>query len=82
MRTVLNVVTYHAFLNGIDEIRDLVPRQGWRSIEEKIYEMRTRYRAELFAEGASFSYYFGDRMKEKPPYQVGLEHIASLLEKP
>ncbi|MDP3724255.1 MAG: hypothetical protein Q8R11_01320 [bacterium] len=76
---ILNAATYHVFLNGVDGVRRFIPQTYWAAIEQRILALRQRYREELFAEGCSHAYYFGPRMVDKPPFQVALEHAASLL---
>ncbi|MDO8452391.1 MAG: hypothetical protein Q7S79_01420 [bacterium] len=78
---VINAVVYHGFINGNEEIRSMFSDEEKRWIELRVFHLRDNYRKELFAEGAAFSHFLGDRVQEKPPYRVGLEHIANMIEK-
>ena len=52
-----------------------------KKFEELVFYLREQYRNELFAEGVAYSYYFGNRMEEKSPYQKAQEQLASMLVK-
>lgn len=76
---LMNVALYHAFINGIDNIRAMFSDEERAAFERHIYELREKVRAEVFAEGTAYSHYLGDRLDEPPPYRYGLAHAASLI---
>src|SRR3989344_2554639 len=78
---IINAVLYHGFINGVQEIRSMFSEQEQKILDRRIYTLRKLYRQELFAGGTAYSYFLGERMLEKPPYRVGLEHIADMINK-
>ncbi len=80
---VVNAVMYHLAFNSDQEntrsLRQYFPRPVWERVEQQALSLRERARNEMFADGVAYSHFFGNRMKETPPYRRGLEHMAWLL---
>lgn len=78
---IANAVLYHLFLNGniggVD-LRNRLDGQEREWAEAMVYEKRTLFRGELWAEGTAFSHFFGTRL-QGDPFRKSLEHIAAML---
>ncbi len=78
---VSNGAVFHAVMNGLPEVKRWFYSPEQRIIERRVKFLREVYRNELFADGIGWSYLFGDRMAEKPPFRGALEHAAALVDR-
>lgn len=79
---VSNAAIVHAVFNNLPEAKKWFGGlYEYDAVKSRVKYLRERYRDELFGEGIGWSYYFGPRMVDKPPYRGALEHAAALVDR-